>query len=177
MRESGGLPLASVPASNDEPERNEHGRGDHGVVDEVQHGVRHAQRGVADARARTPVVEQHPGDDHKMLDLVPRLQANRPDDVHEVGPPRNDGWARGADRSEQDPQRREEGQVEEQMQPLLGPLELEDVPEQPKSLVIGDVPDRDLNQLQDVLEHVHALDHDDNNEEPEQPRLQDAVRS
>jgi hypothetical protein len=28
-----------------------------------------------------------------------------------------------------------------------------------------------------VLEHVHALDHDNNNEEREQPRLQDAVRS
>jgi hypothetical protein len=63
------------------------------------------------------------------------------------------------------------------MQPLLGPLELEDVAEQAKSLVIGDVPDRDLDQLQDVLEHMHALNHGDDNEEPEQPRLQDAVRS
>ena len=64
------------------------------------------------------------------------------------------------------------------MQPLLGPLELEDVAEQPKGLVIGDVPDRDLDQLQDVLEHVDALDHhDDADEEPEEPRLQDPARS
>jgi len=177
VRELSGLPVTSMLLSNDEPERDDDRRGDHGVVDEVQHTIGHAQRGIADAGARTAVVHQHPGDDHEMLDLVPRLQANGPDDVYEIGPPPNDGWARGPDRSQQNPKRCQEDQVEEQMQPLLGPLELEDVPEQPKSLVIGDVPDHDLNQLQDVLEHVHALDHDDNNEEREQPRLQDAVRS
>jgi hypothetical protein len=63
------------------------------------------------------------------------------------------------------------------MQPLLGSLELEHVAEQTKSLVIRDVPHRDLDQLQDVLEHVHALDHHDADEEPEQSRLQDSTRS
>ena len=52
----------------------------------------------------------------------------------------------------------EEGDGEEQMQPFLGALQLEDIAEEAKDLVIGDVPYRDLNQLQYVLEHVNALD-------------------
>jgi DNA-directed RNA polymerase specialized sigma24 family protein len=36
--------------SNDVPQGNQDRRGDHGVVHERQHGVRHAQRGIADTR-------------------------------------------------------------------------------------------------------------------------------
>ena len=61
------------------------------------------------------------------------------------------------------------------MQPLLGSLELEDVTEEAEGLVVGDVPDRDLDQLEDVLEHVNALDHHDGHEEPEQPRFKDSA--
>ena len=32
------------------------------------------------------MVHQHPGDDHEMLDLVPCLQGDRSDEVHEISP-------------------------------------------------------------------------------------------
>lgn len=50
--------------------------------------------------------------------------------------------------------------VESQVEPLLGAVELKDVPEKAERVFVRHAEDKDLHHLDDVLDHVPALDGD-----------------
>jgi hypothetical protein len=132
--------------------------GDH-VVAEVKVGIAHHQHLITDTGAGTAVILDGVIDDDRVFNCVPGLESDagekkgpkRPhrDDIRHVGP---------IEHHEQDVERHEVGVVENDVQVLLGAIELKDVAQQSKCLLIGHMQYQHLDELDDVLHNMNALD-------------------
>ena len=76
-----------------------------------------------------------------------------------------DAWYVSSHRQDERVEGEEEGDVEHEVEPFLGTLELENVAEDAKRVVVGDAEDVDLRELDHVLNDVDALDQHDGEKE------------